>query len=294
MNQKEWHEWRRNGIGSSDAAVIMGVSPWRTPLQLWENKVFGISEQLDNASMKRGRDLEETARQEFEKLVGTIVAPSNVVHPGCSWMRASLDGIDVTGKIIVEIKCPNKDDHLTAAGKKVPEKYYPQCQHQLEVTGSPSMYYFSFDGKKGVVVEVARDQKYIDDMFQKEKEFWSLVVNQTPPETSHRDKISMEGNKEWTKTTNEWRRVNQELKSLEEREKVLRENMISLSEARNANGNSVNLTKSICKGNIDYKTAIIDYLDNMRSHYPHVVFPEVVVETYRKASFVKWSVRDIQ
>ena len=40
MEQKseEWLDWRKKGIGSSDAPIIMGVSPWKTPFELWEEK----------------------------------------------------------------------------------------------------------------------------------------------------------------------------------------------------------------------------------------------------------------
>ena len=172
MNHQQWLEWRRQGIGSSDAAAIMGVSPWKTPLQVWEDKVLGTSEQLENSAMTRGKELEEPARQLFEKMMDVVVFPQNIVNPQTSWLRASLDGLDPDGKVMVEIKCPNKEDHLAAVGKRIPEKYYPQCQHQLAVTGLDGMYYFSFDGSKGIVVEVARNQKYIDEMLQKEKDFW--------------------------------------------------------------------------------------------------------------------------
>lgn len=204
---KDWHEWRRQGIGGSDAPVVMGVSPWKTPHQLWQEKLFGISEQLDNSSMKRGRDLEETARQAFEKEIGTLVAPSCVVLPGREWMRASLDGIDITGKIMVEIKCPNRGDHSVAVNKKIPEKYIPQCQHQMAVTGLEGMYYFSFDGRKGVIVEVARDQEYIDSMVMEEIKFWDLVLSKTPPALTERDCLRMESNKEWEKLAKEAFRV---------------------------------------------------------------------------------------
>ena len=38
QNSPEWHEWRRKGIGSSDAPAVMKVSPWMTPYMLWEIK----------------------------------------------------------------------------------------------------------------------------------------------------------------------------------------------------------------------------------------------------------------
>ncbi len=42
------------------------------------------------------------------------------------------------------------------------------------------------------------------------------------------------------------------------------------------------------KGAIDYKQAIADYLDNLRSHYPDIAFGDIPLEPYRKDPFVKW------
>lgn len=291
MNQQQLREWRRGGIGASDAPVIMGASPWRTPYELWEEKALGIDRNFDSPAMKRGRDMEETARQEFERIMNVLVAPDWIQHPENSWMRASLDGIDVDRKIMVEIKCPNKDDHFLATTKKIPEKYVAQCQHQLAVTGLSGMYYFSFDGSKGVIVDVARDQHYIDQMLRQEQEFWDMVLTQTPPKLTDKDTISLEDNAHWIKNAKAMVRVREELKTLEEREKELKDEFISLSQGRNAQGGGISLIKSICRGHVDYQAAFDDYLENMRAHYPEVDFPTIALEPYRKSSFTKYSVK---
>ena len=295
MNQQQLREWRREGIGASDAPVIMGASPWRTPFELWEEKALGIDRDFDNPSMRRGRALEPIARDEFNRMMRCRVAPDWVQHPENSWMRASLDGIDKERKIMVEIKCPNKDDHLRAITKKIPDKYVAQCQHQLAVTGLDGMYYFSFDGSKGVIVDVARDQQYIDDMLRQEGDFWGKVISMTAPDLTEKDLkslkeiIGMEENSHWIKKSAEMIKVKSELKTLEERESELKEELISLSQGRNAQGCGLSLTKSICKGQIDYQQAIDAYLENMRSQYPEINFPDVALEPYRKSSFTKYS-----
>jgi predicted phage-related endonuclease len=35
----EWLEFRKNKIGASDAPIIMETSPWKTPYQLWLEKL---------------------------------------------------------------------------------------------------------------------------------------------------------------------------------------------------------------------------------------------------------------
>jgi len=44
QNSTDWHDWRRGGLGSSDAPVVMGNSPWMTPRKLWSIKTHRIDE----------------------------------------------------------------------------------------------------------------------------------------------------------------------------------------------------------------------------------------------------------
>lgn len=273
--KQEQVNWRRNGIGSSDAPVVMGISPWTTPYQLWQDKVFGNVERFDNPSMKRGRDLEETARQEFEKIVGTLVAPDCIVHSKFDWMRASLDGIDADRKVMVEIKCPNQEDHSLALSKKVPEKYWPQVQHQMEVAGLDQMYYFSFDGRNGVLVEVRRDPSYVDKLLESESNFWDLVLKKLPPELTDKDYVDMEGNKEWERIAKEYLAI----KALEDKGNDYRDRLISLSQGRSSKGYGITLQRQICKGSVDYSS-----IPNLEG---------VDLDQYRKKSFEKWIVRSI-
>lgn len=37
-DRAEWLEARRDGLGASDAAAVLGISPWKTNVQLWEEK----------------------------------------------------------------------------------------------------------------------------------------------------------------------------------------------------------------------------------------------------------------
>jgi putative phage-type endonuclease len=291
MEHLEWLKWRRGGIGSSDAAIIMNASPWRTPRQLWEEKVYGESMQSENSAMTRGKELEPVARSWFEETMNVTVFPKNKVHVSNPWIRASLDGIDLEENIMVEIKCPNKEDHGVAVNGMIPSKYVPQVQHQLLVTGLDGMYYCSFDGSNGAIVEVARDNAYIDAMLEEERKFWDMVLSKTPPDLTDRDFMSMEKNEQWMQTSLLWHETKEMLEIAEAKEKELRNSLIALSENRNAQGCGLRMSKSICLGAIDYKQAIDDYITSMKAHYPEVHFPDVPLEAYRKKSFTKWNFR---
>jgi len=93
QNSNEWLEWRFRGIGASDAPIIMGRSPWKTPYKLWIEKTTGISDFSGNKATQRGHDLEESARQTAELELSMVFLPKCYEHDEYPWMRASLDGI---------------------------------------------------------------------------------------------------------------------------------------------------------------------------------------------------------
>lgn len=39
-HSKEWHEERKKGIGGSDAAAVLGMDPYRSPLAVYYDKIL--------------------------------------------------------------------------------------------------------------------------------------------------------------------------------------------------------------------------------------------------------------
>lgn len=179
---EEWLKMRQNKIGASDAPIIMKASPWKSPRQLWEEKLGLREADSPSWAMRRGIELEEEARQAFEKLTGIYVFKRVMQHPVYEWMIASIDGIDLEEKIIVEIKCPGKKDHEIALSGRVPEKYFPQLQHQMYVCNLPSNYYYSYYRKNGVIVKTNKHEEYQRRLLQEELKFWDCMRNFIVPE----------------------------------------------------------------------------------------------------------------
>lgn len=246
----EWLAFRRGKIGASDAPVIMGVSPWSTPHKLWLEKL-SFGEKRKTSAMQRGIELEETARDKFEEMTGLFVIPQVVEHKSIEWMIASLDGITIEKDAIVEIKCSGKEDHASALAGKIPEKYFPQVQHQLEVCELEKAYYFSYNETKSVVLEVFRDDKYIKKMIQIEADFWNCLQDFIPPAMTEKDYIQ-KGDDVWNAAANEWLLINRKLKAMEPREKELRELLISMANKQNSIGGGVKVSRMIRKGSVDY------------------------------------------
>lgn len=175
----QWLELRKTKITATDAAVILGASPWKTKHQLYHEKLSDAPPAPPNSYMQRGIDLEPSARELFIITSGIEVFPRVVIN---DWAMASLDGMSSCEKYIVEIKCPGSKAHKMAVSGKIPDYYYPQLQHQMYVCGVQMAYYFSFDGIDGVTIEVPRDQEYIEKMVDEELKFYYCLMNQVLPE----------------------------------------------------------------------------------------------------------------
>ncbi len=274
QQESNWLEMRRNKIGASDAPIIMDVSPWKTPYQLWEEKLKLRPDQAENSAMRRGKQLEKAALREFESITGIMMIEQMVsVHPIRQWMMATLDGIDLDQKNIVEIKCAGREDHQMALDGEVPKKYVPQLQHQLEVTGLEKAYYFSFDGKQGKVLEIYRDDTYIKKLLEREERFWECMQTLQAPKLCARDYVE-KCDEVWVSAAEEWIRCQEELEALKAKEEDLRKQFISMSESRNCVGGGIKLSRVIRKGNVDYSA-----IPELQS---------VDLEAYRKAPIEMW------
>ncbi|HEY3527500.1 MAG TPA: YqaJ viral recombinase family protein [Nitrososphaeraceae archaeon] len=250
---EEWLNFRKSGIGASDAPVIMKVSPWKTPYELWQEKLNLRAPPIVNFI-----DKEEEARKCFEYKMGIEAPPEVLIHSELQWMFASLDGFNKSKNVLLEIKCPGQHDHNFVKNNKiVPEKYYPQLQHQMEVAGVDKCYYFSYvSHEDNVTLEINRDEKYINNLIKKEEDFFSCMKNFISPELTNKDYEFIDNNM-WNNTVKEWLEVDSYLndeKFIEysKREKELRATLIALSGGNSCRGAGIKVRKAVRKGNIDY------------------------------------------
>ena len=250
-NTPEWEAMRKEKIGASDAPVLMGVSPYDTPYSLWQKKLDLLPQTQMTWPMERGHNLEPLAREQISQQLGVALAPQVKFHSSIPWMMATLDGLSDDRQTLVEIKCPGETDHQIALSGQIPEKYYPQIQHQLEVCELEKGYYFSFDGKAGIMIEFFRDDKYIKKLISIEKEFYSCMQDLSPPDLTEKDYLTVES-PEWFMLASQWRQINSQLETLEREEKKLREGLISLCGTQNSTGGGVKVSRFLRKGSIDY------------------------------------------
>lgn len=195
QNTKDWHSWRREGIGASDAPVIMKVSPHKTIYQLYLEKTTSSQKEEDNDFVKqKGHILEAKARAIFEIKMGHKFEPMLAEHKDYPIFRASLDGYNKDFNEGWEGKFTGQEKFkkVKETGKPL-EEHYPQVQHQLMVSGAKCIHYmvytsdkkFNITGHHTIIVEP--DKLYIHNMIKEELKFWDCVYNKTAPGLSEKD-----------------------------------------------------------------------------------------------------------
>lgn len=139
-----WLEQRKKGIGGSDVAAIMGLSPWRTPAEVWLEKTGRAEPQdlSDKPHVQRGVDLEAFVGEQFKKRHPELrVRRVNAICQSIErpWAQASLDYevAELSGSVyrdwgVLEIKTSRNDSDWKDG---VPDYYLTQVMHYLSVTG---------------------------------------------------------------------------------------------------------------------------------------------------------------
>lgn len=93
---QEWLNWRRSGIGGSEAAACVGMHHYMTLVDMVMRK-RGQSEFTGNEATERGKALEPGIRRAIELMDGcTVTGEVSMVHQELSWMKATLDGFKIT------------------------------------------------------------------------------------------------------------------------------------------------------------------------------------------------------
>jgi putative phage-type endonuclease len=188
----EWLEWRGHGIGGSDVSVLTGRNPFKTVLQLWEEKTgLRTAEFSDEAKerMKKGQEREPIAREEYIKRTGIYVKPVVVEHPHFAYFRASLDGITRDFRLVNEIKAPTKPKlHDTALSGEVAIYYQDQLQWNMGISGAEEAHFWTYypeyksKGKEdAALIIVNRDDLWVEELFRLADEFRQHVQGGVPP-----------------------------------------------------------------------------------------------------------------
>lgn len=276
MEQREddWYKWRMAGLGSSDSPVIMGVSEYMTPHQLWLEKTGKVERDTStNWAQARGTRLEPAARARYEIENDCEMPPTLAQHATYPFLRASLDGYNEKTKTVLEIKCFGKSKHDLARQGIIPESAKIQLQHQLLVTGADRVHYYSYSGSDGILVEYLPEPESIKKLLKALLAFWFLVETDQPPPLTNRDYVKIR-DKNLSAEIKAWKKIKGKLDEYADKEKQMREAIIPQITHPIMLGSGVKIHKVVRKGAVDYSQ--IEALK------------EIDLEQFRKKSSESW------
>lgn len=183
-----WHELRATGVGGSDVAGIVGLSPWNSPYKVWAVKTGKLDDSfVPSEAAEWGNRLESLVLDKFEeehpelkvhRNVGTF---ANNVRP---WQLANPDALYETkdGKFgIIEIKTSRYEDDWTDLP---PVHYQTQVQWYDSTFGFGQPIYVAalFSGSKYREFIVPADHFAQGAYLAEVEKFLELVKNDTKPD----------------------------------------------------------------------------------------------------------------
>jgi putative phage-type endonuclease len=202
---------RQAGIGGSDVAAILGLSPYKTAVDVWLSKTQPppADDQMSEAAYW-GITLEDVVAKEYARRTGAKVQRFNelLTHPSEPWMIANIDRAIVTqgrrpsvcqstgwlqgidGLLECKTASTFKSSEWGVDGDEeaIPTHYAAQGMWYLAVTGAPWIDFACLiGGQRFVTKRLHRDEATIDALMQRCSDFWHnhvLARNQPPASTS--------------------------------------------------------------------------------------------------------------
>lgn len=185
QGSEDWLEYRLSRIMATDISVINLSNPFKSEIELWEEKLKMRPGSKLNDAMKRGHDLEPVAREIACKELGLDFTPIVYESDEHYWAAASLDGYCEDNKIILEIKCPKEKTHLETFDQIIPMYYQDQIQWQFLTTKAKLCYYFSYRpeciNKPIDIIEVIPDTEKQSVLVKKGFDFYKSLCSFSSP-----------------------------------------------------------------------------------------------------------------
>lgn len=279
QGSSEWLEVRNQCVPASEVATIMDKSPYKTPLQLFEQMVLKKEKPVGDFQrylFQRGHDAEAAGREWIKENLGLEFEPVVMKSNRIADLMASLDGFNFEKNIGFEAKyfSSEKTFERVKAGE-IPEHHLIQMQAQMLVSGAEKVIYFAMtESGDAVMKDIFPDlemQKRITDAIP---DFMARVRKGEAPDLSDRDYFKpndprFEKLAQMKIAIDSWSDEYETLKKQLEKEYAEQHPRIRAG--------GLTITRSVRKGNIQYaKVPALKGLD---------------LEQYRSAPSVSWTVR---
>lgn len=147
QGSEEWHQFRLDHFGASEAAAMLGLSKKVTRTELLRAKHTGIAKEysdwVQDNILDEGHRVEAMARPIVERDIGQPLFPGTF---SLGSLSASVDGITMDDEIAFEHKQWNEALARAISENWLPDEYMPQAQQILMVTGAKCLVFVCSDG----------------------------------------------------------------------------------------------------------------------------------------------------
>ena len=179
LDKAEWLKYRKRGIGGSDAGAVCGLNPYRTAMQVYQDKITEDTEDLDNEAMRQGREFEDYVARRFTEATGKKVRRANAMFydEANPFMLADVDRMVVGENAGLE--CKTASPYMADKWKdgKIPLSYQIQCYHYMSVCNVEAWYIaVLIYGRDFKFYRLERDEKMLADLVRIEEDFWENHV----------------------------------------------------------------------------------------------------------------------
>ena len=175
IDKESWLQYRKQGIGGSDAGAVCGLNPYRTAIQVYYDKTSDEIEEIDNEAMRQGREFEDYVAERFCEASGKKVRRANAMYydEKNPFMLADVDRMVVGENAGLECKTASPYMAEKWEDGKIPLSYQIQCHHYMSVCNTEAWYIaVLIYGKEFKYYRIERDEQVIADLIRIEKEFW--------------------------------------------------------------------------------------------------------------------------
>lgn len=177
---KEQLEQRKKGIGASEAASVLGLNPYQTPLEIWMQKK-GLVETLETPAMKLGIRLEPVIAEMYQDTTGCIlVQPFTMFYPKNPIIFATPDRIIHGKNKGLEIKTANArmaENWGEEGTDEIPQYYLIQCVLCMAVTNIPEWdVAVLIGGQDFRIYHIQRDIDLENSIIERLLEWWETYI----------------------------------------------------------------------------------------------------------------------
>ena len=288
MNREQFLLDRKKGIGGSDVASILGVSPFRTALDVYNDKVSRDVVDEPNENMKRGIRAERYILEEYVERTGETLETNipTIVNKEYPFMRANIDARIKGQNVVIEAKSTKAP--MSSWEEGIPEYYKSQVAFYAMLSDAERVDIpVLFSGWKYACFTYWRDEAYESRIKEDVVNFWQEhIAKGIPPHPNSLEELKIaypiidetivkKADDHIRHVVSEYEEVSGQVKKLEKEKESLKKTILIYME------NAGQLDAGYCK--LALTDIVINRLDTnaLKQHNPEI-YQNYINETHSR------------